>query len=294
MKKKYVALNLLRKSLLFFTFILLSAFTTGQVHKSGYLSLGEDSLYFETAGTGRTMLFIHDGLLNGDVWEAQFKYFSDAYRVIRYDRRGYGRSSTATESYTHLADLKALLGHLDIEKATLLAISSGGALAIDYTLDYPDQVEALVLVGAVVGGFSYTRHMRNRGGHLPDNFKNEKEEARYYAMEDPFEIYVGNSKAREGALAIINKYPPKNNRRQTYIKREKPSLKRLHEIQIPSLILTGEFDIPDVHAHAGAINAGIPDSRREVISQSGHLIPLEQSQNFNEVVEQFLKSLPLE
>ncbi len=51
---------------------------------------------------------------------------------------------------------------------------------------------------------------------------------------------------------------------------------RPDEIKVPTLILVGEFDIPDVHAHAGAINAGIANSRRDVVETAGHLVPLEQ------------------
>jgi pimeloyl-ACP methyl ester carboxylesterase len=67
------------------------------------------------------------------------------------------------------------------------------------------------------------------------------------------------------------------------------AVKSLSEIKVPALILVGEHDIPDVHAHAGVINAGIADSRREIIPRSGHLIPIEQPDLFNEAVMNFLK-----
>ena len=56
-------------------------------------------------------------------------------------------------------------------------------------------------------------------------------------------------------------------------------------------MLVGEFDIPDVHAHAGAIEAGISGAKREIIYNSGHLIPIEQPDAFNSAVEQFLKGM---
>jgi hypothetical protein len=59
--------------------------------------------------------------------------------------------------------------------------------------------------------------------------------------------------------------------------------------EISTLILVGEYDIPDVHAHSGAINAGIKGSARKIIPNSGHLIPIEQPELFNEVVLDFLK-----
>jgi pimeloyl-ACP methyl ester carboxylesterase len=67
-----------------------------------------------------------------------------------------------------------------------------------------------------------------------------------------------------------------------------PAITRLHELDVPALILVGEFDIPDVHAHAGAINAGIRNSERRIIAKAGHLVPLEQPESFNRVVLDFL------
>ena len=65
---------------------------------------------------------------------------------------------------------------LKIDNAILVAGSSGGALALDLTIDHPQKVVGLVLVGAVVGGFFYTDHRRTRGGHLPEDLKNDLEE----------------------------------------------------------------------------------------------------------------------
>jgi len=69
---------------------------------------------------------------------------------------------------------------------------------------------------------------------------------------------------------------------------ERPALKALNEIQIPVLIIVGEYDIPDVFVHAGAIEAGIPNSQKVIIQNAGHLVPFEQPRIFNEQVLNFL------
>jgi len=264
---------------------------TAQVSGSGYIPVDDDSIFYEWAGTGQIIILIHDGLLNRDVWDHQFATFSNNYKVVRYDRRGYGASSSATVPYTNLADLTTLFNHLEIEHAVLIGCSSGGALSIDFTLEFPQKVDALVLVGAVVGGFPYTSHMYDRGGHLPESFENEFEEGLFYILDDPYEIYKENSDAKEKALELFKRYPPVENRPQTYVRPEVPAFRRLNEITIPALILAGEFDIPDVHAHAGAINAGILHSKRVVVPKSGHLIPLEQPETFNQNVLEFLMDI---
>jgi 3-oxoadipate enol-lactonase len=70
----------------------------------------------------------------------------------------------------------------------------------------------------------------------------------------------------------------------------KPALPRLHEIRIPTLLLVGDADIPDVHAHAGAIEAGMPRARRVVISNVGHLMYIEKPAEFSRIVIGFLES----
>jgi pimeloyl-ACP methyl ester carboxylesterase len=262
----------------------------GQVSSSGYININDDSIFYEAAGSGNVVLLIHDGILHREVWDDQFAFFSKDFRVIRYDRRGYGKSSSATGSYSHMDDLVALFEQLEIDSAIIVACSSGGALAIDFTIDYPYKVNGLVLVGAVVGGFSYTSHMLNRGGHLPESFENDHEESIYYVTDDPYAIYFKNTEAKRRALEMLENYPQRIYTHQIFTRRVPPSYLRLNEIKVPTLILVGEFDIPDVHAHAGAINAGILQSRRLVIPNSGHLIPLEQPELFNKTVMDFINS----
>ena len=69
----------------------------------------------------------------------------------------------------------------------------------------------------------------------------------------------------------------------------KAALPRLGEIHIPTLLLVGDADIPDVHAHAGAIEAGIPSARRVVINDVGHLMYLEKPAEFSRIVIEFLE-----
>lgn len=70
----------------------------------------------------------------------------------------------------------------------------------------------------------------------------------------------------------------------------KPALPRLQEIRVPTLLLVGDADIPDVHAHAGAIEAGIRRSRRIVLNNAGHLLYLELPDEFTKVVIGFIQA----
>jgi len=258
---------------------------------TGYVLVDGGKLFYELAGSGKNIVLLHDGMVNREIWDEQFPLLAKTFRVVRYDRRGYGKSSDPQVKYSHIADLNQLFTKLEIDKAIIIGMSSGGRLAIDFTLTYPEKVTGLVLVGAVVSGFGYTSHMDTRGGHFnPQKYSDPVKVHEYFIMDDPYEIYSENRAAKEKVMTLIP-----NLARQNVVPTQpagKVAVRSLSEIKVPALILAGEYDIPDVHAHAGVINAGIANSKREIIPQSGHLIPIEQPALFNEAVMTFLNKLP--
>jgi len=111
-------------------------------------------LYYEDHGSGRPVVLIHGWPLSGRAWEAQLPTLIDAgYRVVTYDRRGFGRSSQPWEGYdydTFAADLDVLMNALDLRDATLVGFSMGGGEVVRYLSRYgSDRVAAAVLAGAV-------------------------------------------------------------------------------------------------------------------------------------------------
>ena len=101
----------------------------------GQITVGHENgtpieLYYEDQGTGQPVVLIHGYPLNGHSWERQTRELLAAgYRVITYDRRGFGRSSKVGSGYdydTFAADLHALMEHLDLRDATLVGFSMGG------------------------------------------------------------------------------------------------------------------------------------------------------------------------
>lgn len=258
---------------------------------TGYILVDGGKLFYEMAGNGNNIVLLHDGMVNREIWDEQFPLLAKTYRVVRYDRRGYGKSSDPQIKFSHIADLNQLFLQLKIDKAIIFGMSSGGRLAIDFTLTYPEKVNGLVLVGAVVSGFGYTSHMTTRGGNFnPQNYSDPVKVNEYFIMEDPYEIYSENRAAKEKVMKLL----PNLARENTVPTQPavKVAIRSLSEIKVPTLILTGEYDIPDVHAHAGVINAGIANSKREIIQRSGHLIPIEQPVLFNDAIMNFLNKLP--
>jgi pimeloyl-ACP methyl ester carboxylesterase len=233
------------------------------------------------------VVFLHDGLLHRAAWDAQFEALAGEYHLVRYDRRGYGNSAAATKPYSNIADLHGLVMHLGLSPCTLVGSSAGGNLAIQYTLIHPEAVEALVLVGAVVSGFSFSEHFLERSNSItaPLTERNDAKATLENALRDRWLISAANAAAKENVRRIMmenlqNLIRP----RDLDPFGEINAFPRLGEIKAPTYILVGEDDIPDAHAHAGAIQAGIRGADRQIIRGAGHLPYIEQPAAFNEAL----------
>ena len=103
-------------------------------------------------GKGHPLIFLHAGVADRRMWRSQMAELSDAYQTVAYDRRGFGETTTADESFSNVADLRAVLDQLAIPTLSLIGCSQGGRVVIDFTLAYPARVKKLVLIGPAVSG----------------------------------------------------------------------------------------------------------------------------------------------
>lgn len=249
-------------------------------------------LWYEVRGDGPPLVLLHDGLVPSGTWDDQMPEFVRLFRTVRYDRRGYGRSDAAKEPFSDVDDLHAVLESLKIERAALVGCSNGAKLAVDYALAHPDRVGSLVLVGPVVSGLPYSEHFQRRGlENFRPMFRDKSADGLIEAwVQDRYILDPASTRARERLRELLKGSPnPLVNRGIESRAPERPAVGRLAEIKVPALILVGASDIPDVHAHAGALEAGIQGSRRVVIPGAGHLIHLEKPDLFNETVLTFLR-----
>jgi pimeloyl-ACP methyl ester carboxylesterase len=261
--------------------------------ETGFMDVDGGKIYYEMAGKGDVIVLVHDGSLHNVTWDEQFFAFAENYKVIRYDRRGYGKSSFPEKAYSNVEDLNAVFNFCNVKKAAVIGMSAGGGLAIDFTLEYPDKVTSLVLVGAVVSGYGYTDHFLSRGGRLDAAvFSNPEKLIDYMFKKDPYTIYSENREAKQKALKWMLAHPHNYDfsKNRLIIGPKRPALGALGEINVSVLIVVGEYDIPDVHSHAGAIEAGIKNSERVVVKNAAHLVPLEKPHEFNRLAREFLKT----
>jgi pimeloyl-ACP methyl ester carboxylesterase len=114
----------------------------------GYLERDGEQIWYETAGDGPAVVLSHGLGGNAAVWYQQVPHFAQHHRVITWDQRGFGRSSSRTGRIgpgPAVDDLLALLDHLQVPSAALVGQSMGGWAVLGAALRAPDRVSALVL-----------------------------------------------------------------------------------------------------------------------------------------------------
>src|SRR5713226_4128537 len=121
--------------------------------ETGFAAVNGTRLYYEVAGEGHPLVLSHSFIANKSLWDDQFSAFAQHYKVIRYDLRGFGASGLAHEPYSQREDLYALLKFFNVEKTFLLGISGSSIIALDFTLEHPEVVDALISVSCGLSGY---------------------------------------------------------------------------------------------------------------------------------------------
>jgi 3-oxoadipate enol-lactonase len=271
-------------------------------YNSGFAPVYHGSLYYEIAGSGKPLLLIHAGVADCSMWDEQFNLFSQSYRVIRYDTRGYGKSRTETTSFSNHQDILDLFSHLGVEQACVIGISRGSTIAIDFTLEHPEKVSALVAVAPGISGFEYTPGDNEQARREVELFTRMDALWEKNAFDELADLEVhawadGPSQPMGRAAPEIREYISKivrvNYTRQdgqaTPQPLEPPAFNRLSEIHQPTLILVGEYDTCGTLAAADELECQIALARKVGFPGVAHMIPLEQPKLFNEIVLSFLK-----
>jgi len=249
-------------------------------------------LAYEVVGLGPCVVLIHGFTLDGGMWDAQIDALAERRQVVRYDMRGFGRSAVPGETrYSPAADLKALLDYLHIDTATIIGLSLGGGVALDFALSYPDSTSALVLVDAMVDGWDWSSAWNESVGAV---WATGRESGIAAAKEQwlalpLFQPALQQPEAGRRLKQMVSDYSGWHWRNKDPQQRLHPStLQRLADITAPTLIVIGERDEPDFRAMADVFAQAIPHSRKVVMPGVGHMTNMEDPARFNAIVGDFL------
>lgn len=265
---------------------------------NGYAPVHNGELYYEVDGEGHPLVLIHAGVADHTMWDAHVPVFAQRFRVIRYDTRGYGKSRTQDTEFSNRQDLLDLLDHLQVPTAHLVGISRGGSIAIDFTLEHPERVTALIVVASGPGGWDFPEGQENPDGPAFSEMEAAEERGDWHTLADlETAMWADGPGQPENRLPseirhrvwrwIYDNYTRKDGK-ATPVPLDRPAAGRLHEIRVPTLVLAGDLDTRAIMLMADAMTAGIPGARKLIFPGVAHMAPLEVPDQFSETVMPFL------
>jgi 3-oxoadipate enol-lactonase len=262
---------------------------------SGLAEVDGGTLAWESAGEGPDVVFLHPGLWDSRVWDQQFGVFSKTYHVVRYDLRGYGRSSRPEpgKPYSHVDDLAAVMDAAGVDAAALVGNSMGGRVAIDFALTHPKRVAAVVLAATNVGGFEETEEEAKAYADLDREIEQAVEAGdTERAMELELSVWATALGTEDPAGARIRRIAFDNlhviTMDESGAARLDDAFHRLPEIDVPTLVLPADHDPPVFRRLSREVAARIPNARLVEISDTDHVISVRRPAEFNRVVLGFL------
>jgi 3-oxoadipate enol-lactonase len=251
---------------------------------------------YETCGPkelesgGKAIVLLHDGILHGAAYNDVWPLLCQRFRVVRYDRRGYGQTPAATTPFASIDDLAAVMKAAGIAHATLVGSSAGGGIAVDFALAHPDAVDGLVLAGPWISGFKPSAGFIARGLKLAVLIKSGNLEG---AVRDPYILTPSADAQRARVVAWLKTNPQNLSGAGRSLERAGPEARsRLAAIRVPTLVLVGEVDIKDVFDQAKVVAETVPGARLETVPATGHFMYLERPTDFAQRVVALVDAEP--
>jgi pimeloyl-ACP methyl ester carboxylesterase len=257
-------------------------------------------LYYEEAGSGTALLFIHEFAGDCRSWEPQMRFFARYFRCVAYNARGFPPSEVPEDperySQAHARDdAVAVLDHLGFDRAHIAGMSMGGFAALHVGIAYPQRARSLVIAGCGYGAApDKTQAFQAECEAAAASFEvNWSEAAAKYAL-GPTRVQFQNKDPRgwsEFARQLAEHSPKGQALTMRGVQKRRPSLWELVEgmkrIDVPTLIVTGDEDDPCLEP-ALLMKRSIATSGLVVLPYSGHTINIEEPQAFNQALLEFL------
>ena len=233
------------------------------------------------------MILLHAATGSSRSWDNQFSAFAAAgYRVIAFDRRGWGRTvinSAESQPGTAADDLLGLLDQLGLARVHLIGTAAGGFVALDFALSYPQRVRSLVIANSI-GGVQDADYVELGRRLRPPQFNALPPEIRElgpsYRASDAAgtEHWMELEKMNRSTTPPLPPQPLRN----------KITFSLLETIKTPTLLMTGGADLYAPPPLLKLFAARIKGAEVSIVQEAGHSTYWEQPDGFNRIVLDFL------
>ncbi len=249
-----------------------------------HLTRGDAKIYYEDDGEGPPILLTHGFVASTGMWAGQVDAFKDRYRLIQWDMRGHGLTECADDlsAYSQditVADMKAILDHLNIEKAVIGGHSLGGYMSMRFNVFHPNRVRALILQGCGPGYRSdQSRAQWNqRVAGRAKTISEKGYKALNGASEVPASLQRSNKEIAMAARGILAQIDSR-------------VIDSLSTISVPTLIIIGEGDTYYLQGSDYMANR-ISGADHIVVRDAGHGVNIDQPEIVNRAFKEFLEKL---
>ena len=224
-------------------------------------------------------------MVDSRIWRRVVPLLATRHTVVAYDQRGFGRSPRMEGPYSNVDDLRGLLDDLSFDSAALVGLSRGGRIALEFALDHPARVDALVLVASGLRGHSFEVE------------GTPEQEARWEAAEargDPaelaeldMEVWAPLGVDDELRAMFLDNAEP-SNAADPEVAPERVAAERLGEVRVPTLVITADRDVPALNAVGERLAREIPAARSAVIEGADHMVPWRKPDELARLVLDFV------
>jgi 3-oxoadipate enol-lactonase len=245
-------------------------------------------LRVRTAGKGPAVLLVHGWTLDLDMWTPQFDALSRAYRIVAYDRRGFGLSTGLPSIERDVEDLALVMDRLHLERAAVLGMSQGARVALRFAVQWPHRTACLVLDGApsmftpqLDLPLDAFRELAARSGL--EAFRNA------WRVHPLTQIHSHDVAARDLLARMIDRYRGVD--LQAPPARAEPAAPPmdLRQIQAPALLINGALDTEARLRAAEELAGRLPQAACVRIAGAAHLPNLDRPHLYNEALRAFLR-----
>lgn len=253
------------------------------------------TLAYDDMGEGTPIIFLHGFPFNKSMWKPQFDSLKQHFRVIAPDLRSFGNSKDDSSELSmdlFANDLIALMDDLKLDKVTVCGLSMGGYIALNAIQRYPERFTAIILCDTQCNAdneegkakrFKSIEDIKSKGitdfteGFLKNVFHTETVSSKPEIVASVKNMMLSNSEH-----AFTNGLKALAERNETCSK--------LDQIDVPALIICGSDDTLTPVSKAQYLHENIKGSQLSIIQNAGHISNMEQSDDFNKIIIDFLKS----
>jgi 3-oxoadipate enol-lactonase len=252
-------------------------------------------LHYELEGslTGPPLVLIHAGVATLRMWDAVVPALGADHRILRYDTRGFGLTSTEDVSFSDVDDLLAVMDDAGVARATLVGASRGGRIAIDAAVEHPERVAGLVTVGSNPSGFPDVE-LTERENDLFDVLDGllaagdlerlNRLEAELWAAGPTRDVLELDPAFLETAYALNAANVRHAGDAPRAVPIEPPAYERTVDIEAPSLFIVGEHDLSTELAATEYLLSTVPESSGATFPDTAHLPSVERPSEFVRVL----------